>query len=244
MQPDPANLIGKLGLATPLLGFYVAPDPSPFEPLTAPGGGKQQCVFSFYENWLKGETLHLTRENFGCRGAGMHWFGLRHRSREEFVKFLVDFEGLKSSHEKMNLWLDCRMAWKPEHPDILVGPLKPGQYEYLKTIAFLVSPDQLSALMIGAEYDGVPGDPPPVIAPFGSGCMQMVPLFEDLAAAQGAIGATDIAMRRFLPPDVLMFIVTKPMFERLCGLDDKCFLHKPFWKGLQRARKKAQNAVG
>ncbi len=236
MQPDPAFMVDKLQLTTPLIGLYVTPDASRFEPLTIPGADRQACVFSFYDNWLKGETLHLTRENFGCRGAGLHWFGLRHKSREEFVKFLVDFEGLKSSHEKMNLWLERRRPWKPEHPSVLVGPLKPDQYEFLKTVSFLVSPDQLSALMIGAEYDSAPGEPPPVIAPFGSGCMQMAPAFEDLSAAQGAITATDIAMRRFLPPESLMFTVTVPMFERLCALDDKSFLNKPFWKGLQRAR--------
>ncbi len=238
MQPDPALLIEKLQLTTPLLGLYVAPDASRFDPLTAPCGGRQMCVFSFYNNWLQGETLHLTKDNFGCRGAGLNWFGLRYKSREEFVKFLVDFEGLKSSYEKMKLWLDRRRQWKPEHPHVLFGPLKPDQYEFIKTVSFIVSPDQLSALMIGAEYDSVPGDPPPVIAPFGSSCMQMAPVFEDLSAAQGAITATDIAMRRFLPPESLMFTVTAPMFKRLCALDDKSFLNKPFWRGLQRARKR------
>ena len=236
MQPDPAKLVEKAGITAPVIGFYDAPDPSPFEPLVSPDGNRQACVFSFYKNWLAGETLRLTKENFGCRGAGLHLFGLPHRSREEFVKFLVDFEGLRSSHEKMDAWLDKRKQWKPEHPNVLIGPLKPSQYEYLKTAIFFVAPDQLSALAIGAEYDHEPGAAPAVIAPFGSGCMQVVSSFEDLNAAQALIGATDIAMRRFLPPDTLAFIVTKPMFERLCGLDDRCFLNKPFWKGLRRAR--------
>ena len=54
-----------------------------------------------------------------------------------------------------------------------------------------------------------------MIAPFGSGCMQLVGVFKDLGAPQAAIGATDIAMRQYLPPDMLAFTVTKPMFERL-----------------------------
>ena len=95
---------------------------------------------------------------------------------------------------------------------------------------------QLSVLAIGAQYHSAPDDPPPVIAPFGSGCMQLLPLFEDLDAPQAVIGATDIAMRRFLPPDVLAFTVTRPMFEQLCVLDEKSFLYKPFWNNLRKAR--------
>ena len=83
-------------------------------------------------------------------------------------------------------------------------------------------------LVIGANYDAAPGDPPAVIAPFGSGCMELAPLFADLDAPQAVIGSTDVAMRQFLPPDVLAFTVTNPMYERLCALDERSFLEKPF----------------
>jgi hypothetical protein len=101
-----------------------------------------------------------------------------------------------------------------------------------------VNPDQLGMLILGAQYNSAPGDPPPVIAPFGSGCMQLVSLFEDLGVPQAVVGATDIAMRRYLPPEILAFTVTKPLFEQLCALDQKSFLYKPFWAGLQHAREK------
>ena len=119
---------------------------------------------------------------------------------------------------------------------MLIGPLKEGQYAYLKTITFYVNPDQLSALMLGAQYKSAPSDPPPVIAPFGSGCMELVPLFKSLDIPQAMIGATDIAMRQYLPPDILAFTVTKPMFQQLCALDERSFLYQPFWKRLRKAR--------
>ena len=72
MQPDPTNLIERIGLTTPLIGFYDSPDPAPFAPLVKPGLGKGTCVFGFYRQWLKGKTLHITERNFGCGGAG-HW---------------------------------------------------------------------------------------------------------------------------------------------------------------------------
>ncbi|MBW2648576.1 MAG: DUF169 domain-containing protein, partial [Deltaproteobacteria bacterium] len=104
MQPDSTNLIEKVGLKIPLIGFYDAPDTSPFEPLVKPRPGRWACTFAFYRQWLRGKTLHITKENFGCGGAGYWLCGVETRSREDFVKFLVDDEGLKSSHTLMNQW--------------------------------------------------------------------------------------------------------------------------------------------
>jgi hypothetical protein len=236
MQPDPSNLMKRIDLTIPLVGFYDAPDVEPFEPLVRPEPKKNICVFAFYENWLRGETLHITKENYGCGGCG-HWlFDIETRSKEELLKFLVNGEGLKSSYELMNRWTEKRQPYRPQHPNILMGPLREDQYEYARSITFFVNPDQLSALMIGAQYNNAPEDPPPVLAPFGSGCMMLVILFENFAVPQAIIGTTDIAMRQYLPPDILAFTVTKPMFKQLCELDEKSFLYKPFWKNLRKAR--------
>jgi hypothetical protein len=238
MQPDPTSLIERIGLAIPLVGLYDSPDPAPFAPLVEPRTMGRSCVFSFYGQWLDGLTLHITKHNFGCGGAG-HWLcGVTTRSEEDFVKFLVDDEALKSSHELMRQWLDHHKGYRQEHAHILIGPLRESQYQYLRSVTFYVNPDQLSALMLGAQYHSAPGDMPPVIAPFGSGCMQLVALFEDLNLPQAIVGATDIAMRQYLPPDILAFSVTKPMFEQLCALGDDSFLYKPFWNRLNKARGK------
>ncbi len=235
-QPNPDNLIKRIGLNVPLIGFYDAPDTSPFEPLIRPKSGKRPCVFAFYNQWLKGKTLHITKDSPSCGGA-CHWlFSEEARSRDDFVEFLVDEEGLKASHELMNQWLDQSKPYKPDNPNILIGPLKADQYKYLKTITFYVNPDQLSAMMLGAQYNNAPDFPPTVIAPPGSGCMELLPLFEDLKIPQAMIGATDIAMRQYLPPDILAFTVTKPMFQQLCELDEHSFLYKPFWRDLRKAR--------
>lgn len=236
MQPDPKNLLKRIDHTIPLIGLYDTPDLDPFEPLITPEPDQHMCVFGFYENWLNGETLHLTRDNFGCGGAG-HWLcGVATRSDQDFIEFLVDGEGLKASHDLMKAWIAFRTPYRQEHPNILIGPLREGQYEHLKTITFFVNPDQLSVLMLGAQYYNAPGDPVPVIAPFGSGCMELVSLFESLDIAQAVIGATDIAMRQHLPPDILAFTVTKPLFARLCELDEGSFLYKPFWRNLRKAR--------
>jgi len=236
MQPDATYLLEKLGLDIPLIGFYDAPDTRPFEPLVEPKPGTGACTFAYYRQWLRGKTLHLTRETFGCHGAGYWLCGVETRSREELVRFLVDDEGLKASHALMDQWLDYRRGYRQEQPHLLIGPLRADQYGYLKTVTFFVNPDQLGLLMIGAQYYSVPGDPSPVLAPFGSGCSQLLIPFDDPNVPQAAIGATDIAMRRYLDPDLLAFTVTRPMYEQLCGLGEGSFLSKPFWKDLRKAR--------
>ena len=52
LQPNPTNLIEQIGLTFPIIGFYDAPDISPFKPLVRPKSGKRACVFAFYNQWL------------------------------------------------------------------------------------------------------------------------------------------------------------------------------------------------
>jgi hypothetical protein len=232
-QPKPERLKKRLNIETPLVGFYDAPDPAVFEPLVSPEAS--QCVYAFYQCWLRGETLHLTKDRYGCGGAG-HWmWGIQLRTRKEFLKFLADDEGLKVSRSLMGKWIDATKPYNAEHPHLFLGPFREAAWPFAKSITFLVNPDQLSALAIGAQYHSAPEDPSPVITPFGSGCSQFLP-FKDLTIAQASIGATDIAMRQHLPPDMLTFTATRRMFERLCQLDERSFLYKPFLKRLKKSR--------
>jgi hypothetical protein len=161
--------------------------------------------------------------------------GISTRPQKAFIKFLVDDEGLKSSHALMERWIDSRNPYQASHPHLLIGPLKDDHWDYVKSITFFVNPDQLSTLMIGAQYESSPEDPPPVIAPFGSGCMELLP-FDDPDIPQAVISTTDIAMRQYIPPEILGFTVTKSMFARLCALDERSFLYKPFLLNLRKAR--------
>jgi hypothetical protein len=236
MQPDPTELLEIAGIETPPIGFYDAPDPEAFEPLVRPRADSYACVFAFFNTWRKGKTLQLNEEAFGCRGAGRYLCGVQTRNREELVTFLVDEEGLKASRALMEKWLDHRRTYRRRHRSVFIGPLRPEQHEYLRSVTFYVTPDQLALMSLGAQYRSAPSDPQPVLAPFGAGCMQLVTLFEDLDVPQAAVGATDIAMRMYLPPPLLAFTVTVPLFEQLCSLDERSFLHKPFWRKLKKAR--------
>ena len=90
MLPDSAHLLKKAGISLPLIGLYDAPDSTPFEPLVGPKPGKRACVFMFYKSWMEGKTLHITKENFGCGGAG-HWLcNVETRGRDRRMERMGD----------------------------------------------------------------------------------------------------------------------------------------------------------
>ncbi len=236
MQPNADKLLQISGISAPLIGFYDVPDTKPFEPFVEP----KHCFFSAYNNWHEGESILVSKEQFKCPGAGYWLCGVESMPRDKFVNFLANKEGLKLSIDIMNKWLDNQNTYKQIHPYIVIGPLKNEQYEYLRTVTFFVNPDQLSLLMTGAEYHNDTVDNHQVIAKFGSGCSQLAALFDNFESPKAIIGATDIAMRQYLPSDILALTVTKPMFENLCELDESSFLFKPFWKRLRGAREECK----
>ncbi len=232
MQPNAEKLLDIAGITYPLIGLYDVEETKPFEPFVQ----TKHCLFSAYENWRCGQSVMLSKENFKCPGAGYWLCSVESMPRDKFIAFLVEKEGLKSSKPIMSRFLEVQKPYNQAHPFLVIGPLQADQYDHLKTITFFVTPDQLSFLLLGAEYPNADSNDHQVISKFGSGCSQLVSVFTDLDKPKALIGSTDIAMRRYLPPDILTLTVTKPMFERLCGLDDDSFVSKPFWKRLQNAR--------
>lgn len=234
MQPDATAILETLSITEPLVGLYDAPDPRPFAPLAEPAD-EEECIFAVYERWREGKTLHITREKHGC-GAG-HLLGMEVWSRAEAIEFLRGEEGLRATDELMDQWLDAAPGYEPRHDHILIGPLHPDQYGYLRSVTFFVNADQLAVLVTGSSYFSRPEDPP-VIAPFGSGCGQLAAAIGDLEAPQAVIGGTDQAMRQFLAPGLLAFTVSRPMFELLCRWadDPTSSLHNSFLGELIAAR--------
>lgn len=236
--PDPSRLLRELDLRTPLIGLYDAPGPEPFAPVVSPpkGPGRGPCLFNYYPRWVKGETLDLTADAYGCGGCGRSLFGIQVRERDDFIDFLWRDEGLRASRKLMAHWVDNAPTYQPEHPHMLVGPLKPALAPYLRTITFWANADQLAVLQLGAYHHHMWDEPDPVTVPFGSGCSTLVVPFRDLSKPQAVIGGTDIAMRDGLPPGVLAFTVTAPLFTQLCALGDESFLGKGFLARLRKAR--------
>jgi len=217
------------------VGIYDAPEPASFAPLT----DNKRCIFDHFDDWQQGKTIDITAATKTCPGCSYWMTGInKFPTWEAYVDFLTVKEGLRATPELMDSWLKAHPPYRPAHGHILIGPVKPELSAYLKTVTFFVNPDQLSVLMLGASYHAHPGDLAPVIAPFGSGCGQMLTMFSHLEKPQAIIGATDIAMRDMLPPDCLAFTVTVPMLDRLLSLDkERSFLGKPFLNKLRAARR-------
>ncbi|MCK5068191.1 MAG: DUF169 domain-containing protein [Bacteroidales bacterium] len=238
MVPNPHELLDIAGITTPLIGFYDVPDIKPFEPFSKP----KRCFFSSYADWLKGYSTSVTAGESSCRGGGYWVGGVEFASREDFAHGLNNREGFKSTDRLMCEWLENLKPYMIRNGHVVIGPLKDDHYEDLKTITFYVNPDQLSLLIHGAEYNNASIENHPVITAFGSGCGQMAALLGDLKTGvpRAAIGATDMAMREHLPPDILAFTVNKPMYKQLCELDESSFLYKHFWNRLMKSRKTLQ----
>ena len=233
MQPDYTRLHKEVGLEFPVIGFYDSPRPEPFAPFIEP----KHCIFAHFDQWLKDKTTVISKEKFGCRGSGYYLCGEERGSEHDLIKFLVNDEGLKASPELIVRWNKYYGPYRQEHKYLLIGKLKEDQYDFLKTVTFFINPDQLSAFITGATYFSAPDDIQRVITSFCAGCMQLVTVFKKPDIPQAAIGSTDMAMRKYLPPDILAFTVTKPMFEQLCKLDGRSFLYISFWKSLKKAIK-------
>jgi len=232
MRPDPTNLLKIAEITNPLMGFYDTPNKKPFEPFN----DVKFCIFSCYQGWMRGESTCLseqTSESIGCPGAGYWSCNVTTVPSEDVAHYLAVQEGLKASADLMCQWLTNQLPYKKEHDYIVIGPLRMEQYEYVKTITFYVNPDQLSLLLTGAEYHNASASHHPVKAVYGSGCGQLAAVFDDFDTPKATIGGTDIAMRPYLPCDILAFTVTKPMFEQLCQLDGKSFLYKSFWNNIK-----------
>ena len=242
--PNPDKLIELSGIETRLIGFYDVNDIKPFEPFTE----SERCFFASYPEWQMGYSTKISLGNASCQGGG-YWIGgippawaVKSAGNlsviESFAHKLNQREGFKSSDKLMCKVFDNQKPYSLINEYAVIAPFKTDQYKYLRTITFYVNPDQLSLLILGAEYYNASLIDHPVITTFGSGCSQMAAILDnfDHLIPKAVIGATDIAMRQHLPPDILAFTVNKPMFKRLCELDHHSFLGKPFWERLKKAR--------
>lgn len=232
------RLAERLRLRTPILAVYDAPPRDAFDPLINAEGSV--CCFAYYKRWLRGETLVLHKGGGGCAGAHRA-LGLEKTYPPHMAHFLTDGvgapmgEGLRARADLAQAFLDQAKAPELSGDTVLIGPLRLGEWPAVRSLTFLVNPDRLGALMTLAAYWSA--DTRLVSAPFSSGCGF---LWRELTA-QGdhpVIGATDIAMRRYLPPDVMTFSVTPARFEQMLTFPDDCFLYKDWWGELMDYRGK------
>lgn len=230
------RLVARLRLTTPLVGVYDAAPSAAFAPLVETEG--TNCCFAYYPRWIKGETLVLSRGGAGCPGA-YRGLGLEKSYPPHMAHFLTDGvgapkgEGLKATAEIAQAYLDRGRPLEVASGYILVGPLKLEQWDALRSVTFFVDPDRLGAVMTLAGY----WSPTDIVsAPFGSGCSMLWRELEENGRERAVLGATDIAMRRYLPPHILSLSVTPRHFVQMTSFPDEAFLNLSWWNDLMDSR--------
>jgi hypothetical protein len=232
------RLVARLRLTTPLIGVYDARPSAAFEPLVETEG--TSCCFAHYRRWLEGETLVLAPGGAGCQGV-YRAVGLLQGHPAYLAHFLTDGvgapkgEGLKAEPAIAQAYLDRARPLEARSGSILIGPLRLEQWDALRSVTFLVDPDRLGAVMTLAGYWS---DIDVVAAPFGSGCSLLWRALIEDGQDRAVLGATDIAMRRHLPPDILTLSVTPQRFEQMLSFPDDAFLNRSWWNDLMDYRER------
>jgi hypothetical protein len=121
---------------------------------------------------------------------------------------------------------------------VVIKPLGSlAQGEEPKVVTFLVDPDQLSALVVLANYarPGIDN----VRIPFAAGCasLALYPFYEaGQANPRAVIGLTDISARYYLRKplgkDILSFTVPWNLFKEMEGNVSESFLTRFAWKSM------------
>jgi hypothetical protein len=230
------RLTERLRLATPLLAVYDAPPSDAFAPLVE--ATETTCCFAYYEHWLTGKTLVIRKGGMGCRGAQAA-LGFQKTYAPFMPHFLTDGvgapqgEGLKATASVAQAFLDRTKPPDVRSDAVLIGPLRVEQWDTVRSVTFLVDPDRLAGVMTLAGYwsaDHV------VTAPFGSGCSFLWRALGEAERDAAVIGATDVAMRRYLPPEILTLTVSPARYEQMLTFPDDSFLSRDWWNGLMDVR--------
>jgi hypothetical protein len=226
------RFLDLLGIEETVLALYGTDDVTPYEPVVRPEG--RQCCWEFAGDWRRGQTLVISKDNFGCPGAGRYFLGVEPQDRD-LAKFLYEGEGLKSSLDIAKAWIQNMRHHQGAKEFALVGLFRPERIAEAATVTFLVDFDQLSALITAAEWHSSDALASHVLVLVSSGCGLLDP-FQRTSEPMAAIGALDMAMRPHLPARLAAFTVNIPMLYQLVAMDETSFLHKPFWKELREVR--------
>ncbi len=241
---DVARLASKLRLETPLIAVYDSPPSDDFAPLVEAKG--RVCCFAFYPAWLEGRTVvfrrgrnDFTNPENGCPGAHRA-FGLEATYPSFMAHFLTDGvgapsgEGLKATPEIAQAFLDRTQPVRLSGDAVLVGPLRLLQWKRLRSVTFLVDPDRLAGVLTLAGFWSADNDL--VAAPFSSGCGQIWRCLGEYDRDRPIIGCTDLAMRKYLPAEIMSVTVSPERFARMLSVPDGSFLDRDGWNELLEHR--------
>lgn len=195
--------------------------------LKFPGGEEGFCYFLSVGNkkWEKGKQIAEQMGEF---------------STNDFIEDFLEGEGYVKSPELVKNFLESLPIFRVPSKYVVFKPLRDiePEKETPVVIVFLVYPDELSALVVLANYarEGVEN----VIVPFGAGC-QSIGIFPYREAMsehpRAVIGLTDISARLFirrqLGDNLFSFSIPWKMFLEMEENVKGSFLERRTWKNLR-----------
>jgi uncharacterized protein (DUF169 family) len=219
------------------------------------------CVIAFLKSAANGKTAVFSRATFGCPGGGVGLgFGdcyvnfpggieqFLSTGNPEFCssefgkavsKNLPDLEEGEryfKSPEIARSFVESLPMREHASEYVLFRPLKDvnQKKEVPKVVIFLVNPDQLSALVVMANYGRNSTDN--VITPFAAACQNIgiIPFREaESERPRAVIGLTDITVRKMFRNDLLSFAMPWKLFREMESNVKGSFLEKRHWQHLR-----------
>ena len=162
---------------------------------------------------------------------------------KEFTEDFLQGEGYIKTPELVEQFLKELPMTEITSPYVLFKPLSEidPEAERPKTVVFLANPDQLSALVILANY--ARGGMENVIIPWAAGCQTIgiLPFREAKSGKPRAVvGLTDISARKYvrslLGAEYLSFGAPWEMFLEMEGNVEDSFLKRHTWQSLLESR--------
>lgn len=222
--------------------------------------GRWGCIMSLAGSAAKGKVAVVSRETCGCKGGVVGvGFGDKYESFPGGIEYFLSTgnpdlckteQGRKIAEAHPDMLHGERYIKTPELARKFVESLPirdiPTKYivfkplellaegEEPKSVIFMVNPDQLSALVVLANYGRETTEN--VAVPMGAGCHQIGILVYREGEAEvprAIIGLTDLSARkmtnRMLGKDILSFSVPYKMFEEMEANVEGSFFDRDTW---------------
>ena len=205
--------------------------------------GERGCVIAMLTAAGEGKTVVFDRLSTGCRGgvAGLCFGSTFDQFPGGFEYFLStgrgegypEGEGYKQTPELAKRFAESINTVDLPFAYRVFMPLAKVNLERSTPdlVTFYANPDQLSALVVLANYGRV--DNESVAIPFGAGCHSICLLPYHQAKKElprAIVGIIDISARPKVDPDILSFTVPFKMFQEMEGNVRGSFLDRKDWK--------------
>jgi uncharacterized protein (DUF169 family) len=199
----------------------------------------------------KGRTAYFDRKTFGSPGGGTGLgFGDRYGSfpidcllstgNKELAAMMGGAGSEMEQGERFyknpavaRKWVNSLPFTDVPAEYVMFKPLEQVAYQDKpKLIVFFVNPDQLSALVVLAEYNR--GTNQSITAPFGAACQSILFGYAetDKDNPRGIIGFFDISQRKHVDRETLSFTVPYKMFKEMESNIEGSFLETHVWQKL------------